>query len=375
MTLVAFRGESAERWLTSASAAHFGVRISHAHFRQTHLGKSNIHLNTRILATLSLLALAFVSPRDELLKAQVPAGAKFTKTFEEKLDLELESSRSVVDGEETPGDELDEFEMTIEASTKLVFTDHYREAGEGRPKVLARSFDSLASTQKRSMSFGDQSDEDEDDETSELEGKTVLFTWNGEEELYEPKFEDESGDEALLPGLNEDTDLRAFLPGKPVAEGDSWTVPPEAFDAIFYPGGDVALESEDESEQSGERAAQLRKNFDGDIKATFKETREEGGVRLAVVRLVCEIASHAELESSEDSIESKERFVLKLELEGELLWDLVGGHLASYQLEGDVKVEVTNTSSGEYEGESFTFEDTMGFAGTTSFECAWTAVE
>ncbi len=124
-------------------------------------GESNVHLNPRVRATLSLLALAFDSPRDELLKAQVAAGAKYTKTFEE---------------------------------------------------------------------------------TRELEGKTVLFAWNGEEELCEPKFEDESGYEALLPGLDEDTDLRAFPPGKPVAEGGSWTVSPGAFDAIFYPGGDVKVE-------------------------------------------------------------------------------------------------------------------------------------
>lgn len=324
---------------------------------------------------MSLLVLAFGSPRDEPLKAQVAAGAKFTKTFEERRELELESARSIVDGEETPSDELDDFEMSIEASKKLVFTDHYREAGEGRPKVLARSFDSLASTRKRSMSFGDQSNEDEDEESSELEGKTVLFTWDGEEERYEPTFVDGGGDEALLERLNEDTDLRAFLPGKSVAEGDSWSVPPEAFDAIFYPGGDVALVSDAESEQASERSAQLRKNLGGEIKATFKGTREEGGVRLAVVRLVCEITSHAELESSEDSIESQERFVLKLELEGELLWDLAAGHLSSYRLEGDARVDVTHASSGEYEGESFSFEDSMSFAGTTSYECVWTSAD
>jgi hypothetical protein len=332
-------------------------------------------VNTRISAAFSLLVLAFVSPSDEVLKPQVAAGAKYTKTFEEELDLELDSLRVVVDGEEAPADELGDFEMTIEASTRLVFTDHYREAGEGRPKVLARSFDSLASTQKRSMSSEGESNDDEDDESSALEGKTVLFTWNADEGRYDPKFEGEGGDDGLLAKLNEDTDLRAFLPSESVAEGDTWNVDAAAFDAIFYPGGDLALVSEDESEQASERTAQLRENYEGEIKATFKGTREEGGVRLAVVLLECELSSHAELASSADSMESKERFVLKLDLDGELLWDLAGGHIASYQLEGGVKVEVTNTSSGEFEGESFSFDEIMSFDGTTSFECSWTKAE
>jgi hypothetical protein len=55
---------------------------------------------------------------------------------------------------------------------------------------------------------------------------------------------DAKGKAELLTDLEEDLDLRGFLPTAEVKEGDSWKIPVEAVKALLRPGGDVKLRPE-----------------------------------------------------------------------------------------------------------------------------------
>jgi hypothetical protein len=322
------------------------------------------------------LPLVLLAPRDTTLAFRVGADAKVTKTFESKLELELESMIMRQDGEDVPMDGEGAMEMSVVSSTKLVFADHYREMGAGRPKLLARTFDTLEGKEERKQSQFGESEGETRDETSELEGKTVLFTWKEDEERYQAQFEGDGGDSALLVGVVEDTDLRAFLPPKSVAEGDTWSVDAAAFDALVNPGGDVKLVSEDDCEDSDENAEELRKNISGKIAATFKGTREEGGATLAVIQLECEVATFSDgalggEDEQEEGVEAKERLDIALELKGEILWNVAAGRAHSLALDGDAKVLLTYDIRGEYEGETFSFVQVLTLTGPSTFAATW----
>ena len=121
---------------------------------------------------LALPLLAFAPAREEV-AFHVAAGTKLTKTFEQKLSVALDEMRMSQDGEDVPHDAMGDLEMKIESTTKVVFTDHYREMDEARPKVLARSFDELAGSKTESITAEGESQDETRDETSVLEGKTV----------------------------------------------------------------------------------------------------------------------------------------------------------------------------------------------------------
>src|SRR5688500_13986040 len=92
-------------------------------------------------------------PRGAELAFHVAADTRLTKTFTSELEVSLESMSSSHDGEEIPADEMPELELEISTKTKLVFVDHYRKIGPGRPEALARTFEELTSHERQHSAF------------------------------------------------------------------------------------------------------------------------------------------------------------------------------------------------------------------------------
>jgi len=328
-------------------------------------------LSSRRLSAFALsLALAVAPFSREELRFKTPVGEKVTKTFEDSLSLKLEEMRVVVNGEVQPDDELDGLKIDIDAATRVVYTDHYREGGEEQPKVLARSFDTLERKRTQNAGLEGEVEEETSEEESALEGETVVFTWDAEEQRHSAKFDGEGADEKLLGGLFEDTDLRTFLPGKKLEKGDSWNIEPKAFRHVIDPGGELHFESDDEDQDDDDDDEQLNENLTGEIRATFEGTREEDGAQLAVVKLSCTLKTFRENESSEEDFSTVQRLEVEFKLEGELVWELASGRLSSYQLEGDAKLVDKNTSTGEIQGQSMSFEQALTLAGRATFSCS-----
>jgi hypothetical protein len=316
------------------------------------------------------LALALAPLAREELRFKTPVGDKVTKTFEDSLSLKLEEMRVVVNGEDVPAEDLGDLQIDIDGATRVVYTDHYREGGEGQPKVLARSFDTLE--RKRTQKAGPEGEVEEEttEEESALEGQTVVFTWDAEEQRHNAKFDGEGADEKLLAGLFEDTDLRTFLPGKKLEKGDSWSIEPKAFRHVIDPGGELHFESEDEAQDDDDNDEQLNDNLGGEIRATFEGTREEDGAQLAVVKLECKLMTFRENETSDEPLTTVQRLDVEFKLVGELVWELASGRLVSYQLEGDARLVDKRTSNGEIHDQSVSFEEAVTLAGRATFSCS-----
>ena len=330
-----------------------------------------------------LLALVFLTPPigEELAFTPEP-GSTITRRFHETTALELDSMVRSLDGEEQ---EADEFEVEVKNEREFVFVDEYRAVGEERVDQLARTYETLSSRTEVAASEGGVIDEEADVAgTSALDGATVLFTWNDDEEEFEAAF---TGDDAdrfdgdLLDDLATTVDLAALLPGEEIAEGESWEVDLEVFPALFRLGGDVSLLPEIDPEDRDHEPivmcfyfclAEMTGELEGSVEATYDGEQETEDGEYAVISLELEVASTRdgleaiselaealELEEIDFTEMSSFEFRYSFDGEGTLWWDMEKGRAHRLILDGDVEI----SARGVAEMGPSTMEMEMVFAG------------
>jgi hypothetical protein len=233
------------------------------------------------------------------------------------------------------------------------------------------------------------------DSVSELEGQTVVFRWNADKGEYERAFESGEGDAELLDGLEEDMDLRVFLPDGEVDVGDTWTVPLAELRVLVMPGGDLGFRPTDMAVDEGamekfeelfggfgERMAEL---LEGDCTCTFKGTRDEGGTKVAEIEIDLGIATTLDLSEMLDQLirtaleEGGAGDMVQFSIDGAdlnidfdgagtLLWDLAAGRAHGFSLSGDATIGIDMVVGVEAEGESQDVDASLEFSGTMLHE-------
>ncbi|NOT29497.1 MAG: hypothetical protein HOP15_03505 [Planctomycetes bacterium] len=324
----------------------------------------------RVLLVPSVL-IALAPLAEERIAFGVAAETTLVRTLENEYTMELDSLSLTMNGEDVPADMFGEFEMHIERRENFVVTDMFEAVGEGRPERLRRSFDELGGKEQTRYSSEEGEQSDDTDYASALEGKSVVFTWNAESEEFEAAFaEGAAGEAELLERLEEDMDLRRFLPAGAVSADESWQVEAGAIVSVLDPGGDMLLADTDGEElDTDEQEALLRANYTGTIEAVYQGTREVDGVNVAVIALEADVRTHADTELGPDEVPEGARGTSRIEaayqLAGELLWDLEHGHALSLELSGEHEFTLRESSEGDFEGESMEQSQTMVFSGST----------
>ncbi len=327
-----------------------------------------------LLAIPVLLALA---SRGEQLGYGPKDGTTLVKKFAIQSELSLEEMTLEVNGQDMS--QMADIEMAMKVAQVLAVTDRYEAVGQGRPARLKRTYDEVSSSTHVSASMPTVGDQDLDiPGTSELEGTSVVFTWDEDGGDYDVAFaEGSDGDEALLENLTENLDLRGFLPGKEISAGDTWEIPVDAVKAALAPGGALKLEPDRSDERfSGMggidqfNLSDMVSNLDGKFSAEFVGTREEDGVRVAAIKLEIEARSAQDLsdkvaemkpdlpEGLEMEVESSD-MEFELEAEGELLWNLESGLPYSFELSGDIQVITDMSMSIKPPGQEQTMKQSM----------------
>ena len=312
---------------------------------------------TALLLALILPALA---PQDAL-RCAPEAGLVLRKRFEREGRLELLSMDMTVDGASHGG--MQKPELSLEFSGKSVLLDRYEKVEEGRVTRLVRTFEELSEERSERVSEPEGAEERSSSAKSDLEGQSVVFTWDGDEQAYSAAFEDEKGDSDLLAGLEAELDLGAYLPSDQVSEGDTWEVPASAFATLLRPGGDLKLVS-DQGQVAGPDA-QLAENLDGTIRATLRSGREEGDLSLAVIGLELELSASAEHGLEDGS--GEERQSNTYELSGELCWVPAAGRFHSIELTGSLRSAIVTRRSIQMGGQEFQTERTLELGGEVSY--------
>ena len=315
------------------------------------------------VATLALVpAFLALSPQAERLTFGPEIGTVLEKEFSFETSLVLDNMDMLLDGEPLPVPV--DMEMSGNANVEFSVTDIYSELEGDRLLKLTRTLDSLSVSNESVLSgsaLGEQVSQANGE--SELTGKTVVFSREQDSDQVAVEFaEGSDGAEALLEDLHIEFDFRDLLPGDAVEVGSVWEVEPGDLIDVLAPCGDLKISLSIDGQATGltpgaDPSTDLRSvlgEIEGSVEATFTGLREEGDRQFAVIALAVDVEATKDLteetraamssvgeglpEGSNVEVQSFDS-ELTLEGEGELLWDVAGGHFRSFKLD----VEMTST--------------------------------
>ncbi len=319
-----------------------------------------------LLAPTFLLVLSGVPGEGASLAFEPEEDTTLERTFEARAEYERTDLELTVDGEpyEPPAEIPGYSEHFLE---RISVSDRLEQVGEGRPLELVRTFDELL--QETTFSAGEE--KLETTAGSALEGRSVRFTWDEEEERYSVESADEDDlDDEVREWLLEDLDLLALLPDEEVEPGDEWEVAPELYLAFMWPSGllDFREEGQDEADTGREFSQQTIEKLAGKGQARFEELREEEGLRLAVIHVELEITTGSESTREAESGELQLSIEIERTIEGTVLWDLEHGHAHSAELEAEASRQTTRTgTTQDPEGNEVELEQSELFEGTIRY--------
>ena len=286
--------------------------------------------------------------------------------------------------------------MSVRYERRGAVTDEYVANRDGAPKKLRRNYDELGNTVTIAMKMAMMGQTQNKDQNltgeSELQGKKVVFTWDDEKSEYKKAFDPALDKDSLLKDLEEDMDLRVLLPKDEVKPGDSWDVDVKALASVLAPGGNLSIIPKEMSADEmamgmpgmGSMSDWLRGSLEGEAKATFASVREVEGVKMAVVKLTAKITVSKDMTEMVQDAMKKAKLPpeagdlsidhmdvdYKLEAEGELVWDIAGGHIHSFDMSGPSHVQMDMAMKMAPQGQKMTIEYGMELSGTTGLKVA-----
>jgi hypothetical protein len=333
--------------------------------------RSLSRLGLLVLTTASLTA-AVLAPVDEV--AFVPkAGMVLRKTFER-------TSQSTGESLSEHGDS----EQSGSSSKTLVVLDTTVAVEDGRVTKLQREFVTIGAESASEFTHEGGGDSHEAEADSDLEGETVTFEWDDDEQAYDVSSED--ADDDLLEHLTYDLDLGLFLPDGTVEEEDEWEIDLDLFKTAVAPWKHLKLEWERDGEivhleaSEDEADTQNERSEEGELTATYKGTREVDGVTLAMIALEGELEILTSMHSTHDlqhggSSELDMESTTIQTIEGEVLWNLAGGHLHSLELRIEEEVSGTFHQIFTFGDQEFESESETNSEGTDTLSISFEAVE
>ena len=305
-------------------------------------------------AAILTIALAGDSP-----EFQAQSETTWTKSFTEQSSFGVDSMLQMVNGQEVQAPEL---EMEGTTAREVVLVDECLAAEEGRAMNSKRRFETIESRSTMSLAAMDMQEDHQVELSGLLTGIGLRCDWSDGD--YEFRFdEDEEGESTWLEGLSEDADYQLLLPDEEVEVGDSWVVDLSEGQDLFAPGGRLGMKLDDAASGSFNlldredvvlvamiSLAELCEDMEGEVTATWSETREVDGRQLAVIQLELEVELEADLAEEFSELTSGGTYLQRDELvfevktalegKGELLWDLEGDHFRSFELECESTYEI-----------------------------------
>lgn len=356
-----------------------------------------MHLHGCLLA---VVALAFARPLPSNLAFDPDEGTVLKRTFTYATEVALDDMTVTFDGADMTAmiGAVD-----IETTNEQVFavTDEVVSTSDGKILELHRTFDQVSGSGEFSMDVAGNSQSEEVSASSELEGETVVFSWNDDEGAYDIRArEDSDVDEELLEGIDFVMDLSAFLPDGDVDEGDQWSVPTGDLGVLTWPGGDLGLLPDNMEEVDGfdqemiqdfirdsqERANEvIQEALEGEVTATFVGVQERDGLELGLIDV--ELDLELDVDMADFAEELLDRILSDLELPtevevsiglmqvgatleggGQVLWHVDGQHGRSLSMEVDYDFELEAEVSFAAEGEGGDAGLTVEGSGTAELE-------
>jgi len=312
----------------------------------------------------------------EALEYKATADTRVRITYEQQAELVLIEQEVVilVDGEEHPGGESPDIDITMSMTETTIFVDTYTAVDDdSKPTSIERHFESLEGGYEQEIDgLPDGMDGPEPVEVaSDLEGEKSLFEWDAEEgEWVATAPEDSDYDEDLLEELEQNADLIYLLPDTEIATGDSWDLDAEAFRRLLNVSGDLSMQPVDADDD--EEEDELDKEWSSDV---FRLTLTELNDDTATIKIELDIARHEEGDVEPppmpEDMEMDPPTITEFEdiqwvAEGELVWSLTDSRAVSLQLEGTLARDAGSTQEMDGPMGSVSIEQSQSFEGTFS---------
>jgi len=344
---------------------------------------------------LPLLAIPLLSatlaPGDTV--AYRPAsGTKVARNWSLKQDLTLDEMDMTMNDQPMPIPGEMSMDMSNEATIEV--TDVLVEMEGGKPTKLRRTYDKLGGDGHFAVEMAAMPNGGMDQSltsSSELEGKTVAFTWNADESKYDRAFHESEGEEKLLEHLDEDMDLRAIAPGREVAAGDTWTIDVKQLRALLMPGGDVGVRPDKSGDDQmdgmmpgmdnfGDMSDMLGDMLEGEATAEYQGLQDVEGGKYGVIKLKLEIQSNNDMaDKLQDMLQELpdgmgemtfDHMDVEFGLEGEgtVLWDTELGMIRKVDLSGKVSMSVDVAMQLKVQGREMAMEQSMTMSGTIAIK-------
>ena len=353
------------------------------------------HRSFLAIAALAVPALLALSPRGTEISFGLEGGSSVTKTFSSEISMTLDDMQMTMNGQEPPM--MPEMDLSVTVVNEIEISDEYISVRAGMPLEIERTFDSLSMDTEMAMEIDMmgqvQSEEIPTTASSELEGTTVTFKWDADEEEYVITFTDGEGDEDLLEGLTADMDFRSLLPDGEVDVDDQWEVDIPAFAAVLAPGGNLKLIPENVdagmmgmNSNFGSTSDWFQEDVEGQVIATFTGTREsDDGVALAVIEITVEIENavdmtdmmleamdEADLPPEVQDMEIDHMDIeVAIEAEATLMWNLEEGRAESFELSGDFEFIMDMGMAISTQGMEMEMEQVMEMSGTMTISATF----
>ena len=158
--------------------------------------------------------------------------------------------------------------------------------------------------------------------------------------------------------------LGALLPKDGAKVGDTWKLDGKLFNHLLDTGGDLHFsDGEEKPDEDEDFSTQINENLSGDADVKFEEVREKDGKKLAVITFKGDFKSHAEM--AQKSMHAD----VKMEPEGELLWDLELNRMHSFDTKGPITIAMKGDQNlGQGGGEEHTLHIEIALEGTMGVE-------
>lgn len=341
----------------------------------------------RIVSIAALSAAPFLIalvPTEERVQFSVAEGLTLEKSFVVKGEMKLTDYNMLMNGNPPPMEM--EMDITSNFEQSADVTDEYPNAATGRPSKLKRTFNDLAMTGSTASVQPMGSMDFDLAGSSALEGFTVIFDWNEEAGLYDVTYDEaKQGDAELLDGLEEDMDLRSLLPTAALSVGDTYEIAPKSLLSVLAPGGNLRIQVDDAEARQATMGndvnmADVLTDLTGTVTGELLAVREVEGRKIAIIRILVDVEGAEDMTSRmQDAMDSAELpegmemqmsvesadLELAYKLEGELHWDLAGGHFVALELKGEATSIVDMAMSMDAMGQQMNIENTVSMGGTS----------
>lgn len=268
--------------------------------------------------------------------APLAEGTRLDKTFRVRAHMDSGEFRVFMGGQPVPSQYLPELAFSEEHSIRVEVRDTFGASEDGRLMGFEREYQELAGEGSYIVEVPPEEPEQSDwQRESGLVGERVAFTWDAKAEGYGGELVGGGECPEPLDRLQGRMDLQEFLPESEVKTGDTWTVDGQALLELLNPAGRLDLNrSEDEPGEAPEPVG-----CDGEFTVTFKQVWSEEGATLARLEIEGECERTAEQAGDLSRVPvadgtATDTITWNYQLEGELLWNLDGGHAVRLDLSG-----------------------------------------